>query len=835
MASCISRESNDRADAADDTYNFETRPASPPLSKIASSASVSSIASFPEYDLKANLQPEVIKNRLSDIIKSKGPDLIQACKNFDRRSTRKIPKSQLRQVLRTFCFPITAAQFDLLCEEVNVDSYGKLNYYDFLTKISGLKNICDTRISEKLPEQISVDEIELRIKEKISSRLRDVICAFWLFDINKDGFIQKNELRRIIRNYCFEFSDDLYNELWKCYDPKATGVIRYRDFLVKLGVNADRYRKYMPPETVAHAMCWTDKKSKNLMDDIKFEQRTRRAAVENRDDPIIQGLPLEEVLSVFLDRLQRQAKVLKNAFPLFDYENTGEISLSDFRRIINFFVMPMSSNLFNRIIKRLDIQIPASKKLRYQEFLENFCSKSACDKKCGERSLLKLDCYPVVQRIKNRVVNPDSRLRSVFTKINPDKVWQITRPELKHAIEIGLDFKLSDDDFKELMTLLDPGNTNVINCMDFLRLFDETSDRNFVREDNLSDFHELPNVEKYQHLCGKKLKSKLKHHLNKNIINIERAFLVCDCDQSGFILPERLKDILSNFCFPLSDEQFEDLVAGLKKYGDSLNYKEFLKLYKKKSNEDADKWVAIVEKLVTYKSRCPPELPIDEVEELLRDCVCARKSAMLKDFKTLDVCNVGVACKDDAKHVLNKYAFRFSDKQFHEIWKRFPVNKYDQLLYDEFLEKYSAKSDKLVSSSNKSVQYKTGEKVEDEKDTEERDKKEASKTTCVTRKAPEIRKSAKVILYSKAPHLKHIFDAMESAIIRNFRKIRFHLHRADPKVTGTVDFTVLKNILAKSGIYFTKEEEFHILEYFDVHLKGKINYRDFLRIFVWYA
>ncbi|KFM59230.1 hypothetical protein X975_23272, partial [Stegodyphus mimosarum] len=110
---------------------------------------------------------------------------------------------------------------------------------------------------------------------------------------------------------------------------------------------------------------------------------------------------------------------------------------------------------------------------------------------------------------------------------------------------------------------------------------------------------------------------------------------------------------------------------------------------------------------------------------------------MLKDFKTLDVCNVGVACKDDAKHVLNKYAFRFSDKQFHEIWKRFPLNKYDQLLYDEFLGKYSAKSAKLTSSSsNKTMQYKADEKVQDEKDTEERDKKEASKTTCVSRKAP---------------------------------------------------------------------------------------------------
>jgi len=107
--------------------------------------------------------------------------------------------------------------------------------------------------------------------------------------------------------------------------------------------------------------------------------------------------------------------------------------------------------------------------------------------------------------------------------------------------------------------------------------------------------------------------------------------------------------------------------------------------------------------------------------------------------------------------------------------------------------------------------------------------------TAIKQKLTENRKSSKEILYSQAPHMKKIFDSMESAIVRNFRTIRYHLHRVDSKVTGTVDFNTLVNILEKSAIYFSPEDEFHILEYFDTSLTGKINYRDFLRVFVWYA
>ncbi|CAL1284062.1 unnamed protein product [Larinioides sclopetarius] len=663
------------------------------------------------------------------------------------------------------------------------------------------------RVSDDLP----IDEVELRIKEKIKPKLYDVIRAFWLFDINKDGLIQKTELRRIIRNYCFDLSDDLFEDLWKNYDPKFTGVIKYKDFLIRLGINADRYQMYMPSDTVAQSLCWSDKKAKETTDELSLEQRSRRAALENRDDPAIQGLPMKEIENVLIKRLQRRSKTLKSIFNLFDYENNGQISLSDFRGVINFFVMPMSTSLCNRVLKRLELNCSdPDYNIKYNDFLEKFCKPSSSAQKSCQRVSEKLDCYPVIQRIKNHVLNPDARLRSVFTKTTQDKDWQITRQELRKALESSLDFRLTDDEFKELITILDPGNTNVINCMDFLQLFDGPCEEAFV------------------------------------------AILVCDPHQSGFILPEKLLNILNGLCIPLTEEQFKEATSEFRLYGDSLNYKEFLDAYKKLPGEDTKKWVSTIDKLATFKSRCPPELPVDEVEEILCECIQSRKTAMLKDFKALDVCSVGVACKDDARNILNKFSFRFNDKQFNELWKKFPVNKYDQLVYDQFLEQYAPSGalpkTKTVSKNPAGPNVSSKSKPTPKPPSPDRSSNVGSSAGASSSPPCEMhqkykqckaneenRKSTKEILYASAPHLRQIIDSIEPAIVRNFRTIRFHLRRADPKVTGYVDFNVLKNILAKSGINFSKEDEFHVLEYFDSHLTGKINYRDFLRIFVWYA
>ena len=47
---------------------------------------------------------------------------------------------------------------------------------------------------------------------QISQNFKAVIKALQLFDYNRDGKIQRHELRRVIENYCFKLTDDQFQK-----------------------------------------------------------------------------------------------------------------------------------------------------------------------------------------------------------------------------------------------------------------------------------------------------------------------------------------------------------------------------------------------------------------------------------------------------------------------------------------------------------------------------------------------------------------------------------------------------------------------------------------------
>ena len=46
----------------------------------------------------------------------------------------------------------------------------------------------------------------------MGGQLQSVLKALRLFDYNRDGQIQKHELRRVIENFCFRLSDEQFNK-----------------------------------------------------------------------------------------------------------------------------------------------------------------------------------------------------------------------------------------------------------------------------------------------------------------------------------------------------------------------------------------------------------------------------------------------------------------------------------------------------------------------------------------------------------------------------------------------------------------------------------------------
>lgn len=58
-----------------------------------------------------------------------------------------------------------------------------------------------------------------------------------------------------------------------------------------------------------------------------------------------------------------------------------------------------------------------------------------------------------------------------------------------------------------------------------------------------------------------------------------------DWEQSGRIKTESLKEILESFCFPFSDNEYNEILKDLDVFQNEIEYKKFFNLYKKNPDE----------------------------------------------------------------------------------------------------------------------------------------------------------------------------------------------------------------------------------------------------------
>ena len=59
---------------------------------------------------------------------------------------------------------------------------------------------------------LGIDTIERHLQHKIADNLKNVVRGLRLFDYNRDGQVQRHELRRVIETYCLKLSDSQFDK-----------------------------------------------------------------------------------------------------------------------------------------------------------------------------------------------------------------------------------------------------------------------------------------------------------------------------------------------------------------------------------------------------------------------------------------------------------------------------------------------------------------------------------------------------------------------------------------------------------------------------------------------
>nr|KAG5711061.1 hypothetical protein BaRGS_013795 [Batillaria attramentaria] len=459
---------------------------------------------------------------------------------YDVDLNETVTKGEFRRVLESYCFPMTSDQFDTVMNKVEKTQAGSIKYTDFLQKFYG----------PGTPNRL----------RPVSQNLKSVVRGMQLFDYNMDGKIQRHELRRVLENYCFKFTDNQFDKLWLRYDFHHTGLVNYRDFLQRLGVNVKLQGK-PAGNNAAAALKWPVVVSQQQQQNPTTQfASTRVKEQQKQDEALLQVLNFDQIEIEFRSRMRDNYLKLKRAFMAFDKHLDGFVSIEDLRAILSNFTLPMSDQLFGQLMARCGVR--GTGRVAWELFLEKFQSPVSI----GNGQTLPIQAnhkfHPVMEtqqtvdwdtiwkQLYKHVQNGYSSIRNAFLQFDKNRDGKVTRKEFRQIVE-RFTFRLDDQQFKELMKHVGPTQNNRVSYHDFLNLFEE---KESLRIEDL-----------------------LQEKITQYWKNVAENLMLYDTQGKGYITPQQLKRVIDRQVLPISDDHFAHLLGRCEDRSDSrVNYVEFL-------------------------------------------------------------------------------------------------------------------------------------------------------------------------------------------------------------------------------------------------------------------
>ncbi|KAK3098848.1 hypothetical protein FSP39_023679 [Pinctada imbricata] len=647
---------------------------------------------------------------LREKVRAKHQSIMQAFMTYDVDNNQSVTKGEFRRVIESFCVPLTTEQFDAVVAKVEKNPNGTVRYQDFVDKFYGQAPPSQpaqwTGFQRFAPpsaaREINIDMIEKMIKDKISQNVKAVIKALQLFDYNRDGKIQRHELRRVLENYCFKLSDEQYQKLWLRYDFHHTGLVNYREFLERLGVTVNNQSR-PPAEGAKGALLWPQQIPAS--NSKIFKQR-------KDDEEALKKLSFDQIELEFRNRMKRNYLNLKKIFMTFDKHFDGFVMIDDLRSILSQFTLPMSDQLFNQLMERCGVR--GTGKIAWEIFLDKFQDPQGTGN--GQTIPMRHNhkFFPVRENLHTvqtddlwrllykHVQSHYPSLKEAFLQFDSTRRGKVTRKELRNVID-KFAFRLDDQQFKQLMLKLDPYHTNTISYQDFLELFEERDTAEGHKW--LNSVHRFNEKQKPVIMAWEQIEEILREKITENWKNVAGALQDLDYKGEGRVSPAKLRNILDSFVLPLSDNHFQDL---LKRCNDctanKVNYIEFLERLKvdvvpgdliglsTQIHQGSDEREAV--RMHNHMSRNnrtnrriqgrTENMSVEEVITRLKDRMSQHKVQIRQAFLSFDKSGRGRVTKRNFREVLAAHGMPMSDESFNELTGRLGFQN-GHMMYSDFV------------------------------------------------------------------------------------------------------------------------------------------------------
>nr|XP_022292188.1 EF-hand calcium-binding domain-containing protein 6-like isoform X2 [Crassostrea virginica] len=661
--------------------------------------------------VNASLSSIEIEAILREKVRAKHQNIMQAFMTYDVEHSLGVTKGEFRRVLESFCLPLTSEQFEAVVAKVEKNQNGTVRYPDFMEKFYGQppSSVAGGQWAgyqkfspPPAAREINIDMIEKMLKDKISQNFKAVIKALQLFDYNRDGKIQRHELRRVIENYCFKLTDDQFQKLWLRYDFHHTGLVSYKEFLSRLGVTVNNQNRPQA-EGAKGALLWPQ----------QIPASNSKIFKQRRDDEeALQRLNFDQIELEFRNRMRKNYLNLKKIFLTFDRHLDGFISLEDLKSILCQFTVPMSDQLFRQMMERCGVK--GTGKISWEQFLDKFQDPQGGGN--GQTIPMRPNhkFFPIREGI--QVVPTDDiwkllykhvqshypSLKQAFLQIDATRKGRITRTELRNVIE-KFAFRLDNEQFKQLMLKLDPYHTNSISYHDFLKLFEETDTPEGHKW--LNSVHRFNETPKPAIMAWETIEEILREKITEYWKPVSAAIAAADSRGDGYVSVPKMKSIIDNCVLPVSEDHFKSMVSRCQDCPNNLiNYVEFLEMLNvdvrpgdliglssqiQQSSEEREairvkNHIVRATRVNRRAQNRTNTMTADEVITRLKDRMSQHKVQIRQAFLSFDKTGKGRVNKKNFREVLGSFGILMTDEQFKELVERVGfINGY--LQYSDFV------------------------------------------------------------------------------------------------------------------------------------------------------
>ncbi|XP_076811807.1 EF-hand calcium-binding domain-containing protein 6-like [Clavelina lepadiformis] len=703
-----------------------------PPSHVSSSGSKSAAMLLAKPKLTALEVESVIKQKVNE----QADAIRQAFHVYDAERCTNVTKGEFRRVLENYCLPLTTDQFNHFLAKVHVNPNGTISYKKFLEKFSGnplsppvvtisksavvlsgnerdhAGRLIESKIKpqkfavSKTSQEQSIDTIERHLQHKIADNLKNVVRGLRLFDYNRDGQVQRHELRRVIETYCLKLSDSQFDKLWSRYDFHHIGAIDYREFLRRLGVNAatgERQLLNVSQDSGGNDAPWDAKKKrlereKDVTDLVLNRNKDRNKRRSRRT----QEMSFTAIEKEFRKKMQVNYENIQRAMMSFDFSGDGFITIEDLKAVIDNFVLPTTDEIFHQLMYKYEVR--GTGKVSWEQFLGKFqdpqSSGNGQTLPIGQNhkvnpirhSLGDATTPEILKKLKKHVLNNYSTLKQAFLAFDENRKGVITRRDLRRIVETFA-LKLTDDNFKDLMIELDPQHTGLIHYHNFLKLFEpkeSVSAHKWLFSDHKFNENQPPAI-----MAWETVEEILREKLSENYKLVASEFAALDKVEDGSVSKTHLRRLIDRYALPVSDNHFNKMWNVCEQKGkDRIMLAQFLNnlgidvqpgdlegtstRIHDESNEretrrvsDQMDRIGEIEKVDLHHTRI---FSAPEVIIKLKQRMAQHDTAIRKTFLRYSKSGKGRVTKKDLKLMLEDMGFIMEETQFLELIKILPFN-----------------------------------------------------------------------------------------------------------------------------------------------------------------